>query len=51
MIEKLIDALQKDGFDIEQTVLSGKDAILHLSSSLTKEEENTFKEIIVTLLL
>ncbi|EUL31966.1 hypothetical protein ACU62Z_15900 [Klebsiella aerogenes] len=51
MVEKLIDALQKDGFEIEQTVLSGKDAILHLSSSLTKEEENTFKEIIVTLLL
>lgn len=50
-LERLLEKLHSTGFQVEQTVLTGKEVIIHLSSPLINEEENMFKDVIVTTLL
>jgi hypothetical protein len=51
LTEKLVEKLQSSGFQVEHTILTGREIIIHLSSTLTNEEESIFKEQILNMLL
>lgn len=49
--DKVVDSISKMGIEIDHVMPSSKKLIIHFTSPLTKEEENLFKDRVVSTLL